>query len=311
MAITSETPTNDFFNKLKGKWQNKLNGVWQDNWGWNIISQPMPGQTSTADFALRVDPMRETIVFKKLGVARNVGIGGEEGFWDGMSYEISIRNPLIEDPNGHPDGKAIHQEMGHFLIRVISEKEPFALLPPEHSGNKLKGQIIRQAAIPRANSFMTHGILTIGSVEDALKSTFEDIDLFYNPKIKTDDNVLQNQVNLQFQNAQQRINAVGGPNLEKLVSFLDQIPVTAPQRRSRNTKDWVFSFRQSSSPTEMASGQRVPNPVSIGNLLSDFWIGDRGENNERIEILQYNQKVNIGFNQVEWPHAAVNTLIKQ
>ncbi|WP_298511832.1 hypothetical protein [uncultured Kordia sp.] len=305
------TPANIFFNKLKGTWQNKLNGKWVDNWGWNIISQPNFGRPVAADFTLRFDQMRETIVFKKLGVARNIGISGEEGFWDGMSYEITIRNPAIKDPDGHKDGKAIHQEMGHFLIRVISEKEPLAKLPPEESGNGEKAQIIRQAAIPRANSFMTHGMLFIDSVSNALNSKFEDIDFFYSPKVVSNDKTLQKEINKQFKSVQGKVTRRKGPNLQKMVTFLNDTSIKDLGEKSEDPLDWVFSFRQDNTPTQMSSGQRVPNPVSIGNLLSDFWIGDRGEGSEKKEILQYSQKVNIGFNQIDWPHVAINTLIKQ
>lgn len=72
---------NDFFNRLQGVWQNKLDGKWQDNFGWNFISQPKLNVPGSSDFGMRVDQMRETIEFKKLGgLARNIGITGEAGF---------------------------------------------------------------------------------------------------------------------------------------------------------------------------------------------------------------------------------------
>ena len=61
----------------------------------------------------------------------------------------------------------------------------------------------------------------------------------------------------------------------------------------------------------MASGQRVVNPVSIGNLLSDFWLAQRKVNGQTVNLLQYAQKVNLIFHGMEWPHVALNTLIKQ
>ena len=61
------------------------------------------------------------------------------------------------------------------------------------------------------------------------------------------------------------------------------------------------------------SAERVPNPVGVGDLLSDFWIGKRKINgfDQEIDILQYVQKVDLIFNGMNWPHVAVNTLVKK
>ncbi len=109
------TIANDFFNRVEGVWQNKLDGQWQDNFGWNFISQPKLNVPGGSDFGMRVDQMRETIEFKKLGgLARNIGITGEAGFWQAMSYEVSIETPA---------GVGIRHEMGHFMLKILEGGE--------------------------------------------------------------------------------------------------------------------------------------------------------------------------------------------
>ena len=81
------TITNDFFDRLEGVWENKLDGQWVDQFGWNLISQPQLGGNGPEDFNIRIDKMRETISFRRLpGCARNIGITGQAGFWQGMAY---------------------------------------------------------------------------------------------------------------------------------------------------------------------------------------------------------------------------------
>ncbi len=314
---------NIFFNKLlandltEGVWQNKLNGSWQDQWGWDFISQPNSGQPGPSDFHMRSDVMRETIKFKKIGVARNIGVEGEEGFWESIAYEIDIRNPNINDHNSHPDGKGIHHEMGHFLLKVKSEESPEAI-PHENGrvdveevgGSNVSGIIIRQATIPRANSFMTHGKLDIGSIADLSTNDFNE---FYSPKAKSAvvNPSLQSKIDAEISRVQDKVNQQNGPNILELISHIQTVDNNQLGEIKAGTLDWVFSFKEDAEPSQMASGQRVPHPVGIGNLLSDFWVGERVLEGQEIEILQYAQKVNIKFNNTEWPHVAINTLIKQ
>ncbi|MEM9896826.1 MAG: hypothetical protein AAF789_10690 [Bacteroidota bacterium] len=308
------TPANDFFNKLAGPtgkaiWQNKLDGQWQDKWGWNIITQPDFGNPAEEDFHTRIDPMRETITFKKIGSAQNIGISGEAGFWQSMSYEIDIRNPRLNDPQ-NPDGKGIHHEMGHFLIKVDSLVDDANAIPHERGrmdfGQNISGVIIRQATIPRANSFMTHGKLDVGSVSEVLG--LGNIDDFYSSRTHTTRQFLQDRINTQLASKQQE---AGAPDLTRLVTFLQTTDESFLGEKKPSTEDWEFAFRLDETPSQMASGQRVTRPVGIGNLLSDFWIGDRVIDGVEKEFIQYSQKVNILFNGEDWPHVAVNTLIKQ
>ena len=105
---------------------------------------------------------------------------------------------------------------------------------------------------------------------------------------------------------QNQVTDLGGPDLERPLEWLKTILADNPEG-----PDWVFGFRHDEGPSQMANGQRVVNPVSIGNLLSDFWIAKRSLNGETIDTLQYAQKVNLIFHGIEWPHVAMNTLVKQ
>ncbi|NME72776.1 hypothetical protein [Flammeovirga aprica] len=297
-------PANLFFDMLEGVWQNKLNDQWQDNWGWNFITQPDFENRSFEDFHTGVDPMRETMTFKKIGSARNIGEVGEAGFWQSMAYEIDIRNHTFPDPK-NPDGKGIHHEMGHFLLQVDSLEDDADAIVSQR-GSDLSGVIIRQATIPRANSFMTHGRLDIESVGKALENS--DLDSFYSARTISTRSDLQEKIDIEL--SDKAIQA-GAPNPTKLVSLLKQVDEESLGTISPGTQDWVFSFRFDRNPSQMASGQRVNEPVGIDNLLSDFWIGKRMIDGQEREILQYTQKVNLIFNGQKWPHVAVNTLIKQ
>ena len=280
------TITNDFFDRLEGVWQNSLNGEWQDSFGWNFISQPKLNEPGTSDFEMRVDQMRETVTFKKLGgIARNVGITGQAGFWQAMAYECAIETPA---------GDGIHHEMGHFLLKVLESGE---------TGEDLRSDIIRQATIPRANSMMTTGVLEPGTIADAI--AVQDTP-FYDAKPKANDDQLQNLIDSELAAKQQQVTGLSGPDLQRPLVWLQTILADEPVQR-----DWVFGFRHDHGQSQMANGQRVSDPVSIGNLLSDFWIAKRKLKGETIETLQYAQKVNLIFHNIEWPHVSMNTLIKQ
>lgn len=280
------TVTNDFFNRLTGRWQNKVAGVWKDEFGWNLITQPELGKAGRDDFKVRIDQMRETIEFMPLAgpPARNIGVSGEAGHWKPTAYRVDIETPA---------GEGIHQEMGHFLLKVKEDGE---------TAEPLKGQVIRQATIPRANAMMTTGILVPGSVSDAAVAA----PLFYNGKPRSDDPLLQVKIDNAFAAAQATVTADGGPDLEKPLDWLETI-----LRDDVEDIDWVFGFRGDGAPSQMANGQRVVNPVGIGNLFSDFWIAKRKTDAGIIDILQYAQVVDLIFNGMKWPHIAVNTLIKQ
>ena len=278
------TTTNEFFNRLEGVWKNKVNTEWQDHLGWNFISQPELGMEGEGDFVMRFDQMRETITFKQLpGTARNVGIKGEAGHWAAMAYEVAIETP---------SGDGIHHEMGHFLMNVQADGT---------TKEDLKAPIIRQATIPRANAMMTTGTLKPGRINPG-----KDI---YGAKPVTTAPALQIAIDEEFANKRKEVIRLRGPDLEKPLTWLkDQI---AARPRTNSFRDWVFEFRDDKDPSQMASGQRVENPVGIGNLLSDFWIGAREIDGSLIVTLQYAQKVNLKFNGIDWPHLAVNTLVHQ
>lgn len=312
---------NSFFNKLlnnnleKSVWQNKLNGVWQDQWGWDFINQPNRDTPGASDFQMRSDIMRETIRFKNIGFPQNIGVEGEVGTWHAISYEIDIRNPNQPDPN-NSDGQGIHHEMGHFLLHVDEDQNNDAI--PHQDGRRdfgsnLSGVVIRQATIPRANSFMTHGILDIGSVAEVLGGDPTEFDNFYSPKTSsiTSNPELEAKIDSEVARNQADVSAKNGPDILKLISFIKKVDDNQLGQLKPGTLDWVFAFRKDAKPSQMASGQRVGRPVTIGNLLSEFWIGDRVLDGNEIEILQYAQKVDIKFNNVDWPHVAINTLIKQ
>lgn len=280
------TIANDFFNRLQGVWQNKLKGEWQDTFGWNFISQPKLDVPGSGDFGMRVDQMRETITFKKLGgLARNIGITGEAGFWQATAYEVSIETP---------DGDEIHHEMGHFLLGVLESGQ---------TRENLRGDVIRQATIPRANAMMTSGVLEPGTIGKAIA---EQDTPFYDAKPKVNNVALQELIDTEFAAKQEQVTDSRGPDLARPLDWLKTILEDNPVDR-----DWVFGFRNDTGPSQMANGQRVINPVSIGNLLSDFWIAKRGLNGKTIETLQYAQTVNLIFHGMDWPHVALNSLIKQ
>ena len=285
------TVTNDFFNRLPGVWANRIDGQWQDTFGWNLISQPQLGNAGTADFDIRIDQMRETITFKEIGIPRNIGIDGNPGFWHAMSCEIDIKTP---------EGRPIHHEMGHFLLRVLDDIDG-------QTQEELRGDIIRQASIPRANVMMTKGELRPESISEALAHRPQIIDV-YSGKPKANDPGQQAAVDTALNPIQQNVFQRGGPDLTHTLDWLKDI---LPDRPEDASPDWVFSFVDNTTSSHMANGQRVENPVSVGNLLSDFWIGHREHNSNRIETFQYVQKVALGFHHMEWPHVAMNTLIKQ
>ena len=283
------TTTNDFFNRLEGVWQNKLDGQWQDDFGWNFISQPQLGQPGGSDFEMRFDQMHETITFDDLGrpSARNIGITGEAGFWHAMSYQVSIETP---------DREGIHHEMGHFLLSVLKDGE---------TQEDFRGDIVRQASIPRANSMMTTGVLEPGTVA---KTIAEQNTPFYNARPQTKNQDLQDKIDAEFAVKQKSVTALGGPDLTQPLKWLE---TKLPDTPEDAEPDWVFGFRHDNNPSQMAHGQRVVNPVAIGNLLSDFWIEEREINGNKFDVLQYAQKVDLIFHGIEWPHIALNTLIKQ
>ena len=275
------TIVNQFFDRLEGVWQNKL-ADWLDDLGWNFISQPKLNHPGGSDFEMRFDQMREKIEFKKLGgQARNIGITGEAGFWQAMSYEISISTPA---------DAAIHHEMGHFLLSVLESGQ---------THGAVRGEVIRQATIPRANAMMTTGELTQGNIAQAVE--------IYDAKPQANGPTLQGQIDTEFAAKQTAIGGLGGPDFQQPLTWLQ----TKPAAANPVGNDWVFAFRNDTNPSQMAHGQRVVNPVAIGNLLSDFWIGERVIGGTDMDVLQYAQKVNLIFHGIEWPHVAVNTLIKQ
>ena len=281
------TITNDFFNRLPGTWANQLGGQWQDTLGWNFISQPQENMPGGSDFDMLFHQMRETITFKEIGIPRNVGITGEAGFWHAMAYEISIETP---------EGQGIHHEMGHFLLSVVDDNQG-------QTRDDLRGDVIRQATIPRANAMMTAGELKPGSVSDTIAS---DPTPFYSARPKANDAAHQNQIDTIFSQRKNDIIQLNGPDMDKPLEWLDSVFSDNPIGR-----DWVFEFRTDKNPSQMASGHRVVNPVAIGNLLSDFWLAQRSIDGDTVDLLQYAQKVNLIFHGMEWPHVALNTLIKQ
>ena len=235
---------------------------------------------------MRVDQMRETVKFKKLGgIARNVGISGQAGYWQAMAYECAIETP---------EGAGIHHEMGHFLLKVLEGGE---------TGENLRGDIIRQATIPRANSMMTTGVLEPGTVSDAI--ALQDVP-FYDSKPKANDAQLQGLIDSELASKQEQVTSLSGPDLQRPLAWLQTVLADGPV-----DQDWVFGFRHDHGQSQMANGQRVSDPVNIGNLLSDFWMAKRTLKGQTIETLQYAQKVNLIFHNIEWPHVSMNTLIKQ
>ena len=164
-----------------------------------------------------------------------------------------------------PTGDSIHHEMGHFLLKVLESGET-----PEN----LRGDVIRQATIPRANVMMTTGELKPGTIANAIA---EQDTPFYDSKPRANDDALQALIDAEFAVKQQQVTNLSGPNLGRPLEWLRTILADNPV-----DQDWVFGFRHDKGPSQMANGQRVVNPVSIGNLLSDFWIAKRGLNGETI-----------------------------
>ena len=99
--------------------------------------------------------------------------------------------------------------------------------------------------------------------------------------------------------------AKGGPGFDAPLHWLqEKLP-------GNEKNDWGLSFRDDKPQCTMAHGQCVPEPVGIGNLLSDFWIGERTVHGQALPVLHYAERVDILFSDAEWPHVAVNTLVKQ
>ncbi|PPC77947.1 hypothetical protein C4K68_07830 [Pokkaliibacter plantistimulans] len=287
-----------------GTWSNVLDGEVQPSLGWNLISQPKLGDKGVDDFKVRIDQMIETINFRALGIAKNISISGEVDFWQGHAYDISIRN--FSSDLGEKVG-GIHQEMGHFLLHVSDDENigDNAINVSDLFADRLpRGEIIRQATIPRANAMMTTGYLRPEGVIDAFNNQ---VSPFYNARPLANTTGFQATVNDEFNAAKAKVIALGGPDFDDPLHWLSQqFPTVTP-----GTIDWVFSFRDDLEKSQMASVHRTVNPVRVGNLFSDFWIGKRDIGGKTRTILQYIQKVNIGFNGMEWPHVAVNTLFLQ
>jgi len=135
---------------------------------------------------------------------------------------------------------------------------------------------------------MTHGKLSINSITDAR----DDQEVpFYNARPEVSDQGLQDKIDAKLSEVQDDIHGKSGPTLTKPLDWL--VDILADNVEGT---DWELSFRHDIDQAQMASGHRVPNPVAIGKLFSDFWIGDRSRDEGEIEILQYAQKVNLGFN---------------
>ena len=262
------TRTNEIFDRLDGVWQNKIGDRWQDDFGWNFITQPMymPRRRS---FEMRYHQMHETITFKKLpGEARNVGVTGKAGYWQALTYEISITTPAGEDD--HQPGEDIHHETGYFLLSVKDGGDT-----PEED----QGRIIRQATIPRANAMLTTGILKHGTIAGAIAQQ----ETHYNVRPWVGDPSLQDRVDTPFFGMQTDVERLGGPPvLTTPLVWLETIPDD-----KTDDSGWVFEFRNEDDPSQMAHGQRVEEPVGIGNLLSHFWIGERRVKGQPTDVLQY------------------------
>ena len=201
-----------------------------------------------------------------------------------MAYEIEIKTP---------EGDGIHHEMGHFLLKAKDESG--------EAHEPLRSSVIRQATIPRANAMMTLGVITPGSINPN--------DDIYGAKPSKAEPELQAEIDEEFANKQREAAGLGGPNLEAPLDWLASRLPKPP--RPLEFPDWVLDFRHDQEPSQMASGQRVPNPVGIGNLLSEFWIVSRQRDGSPLIALQYAQRVDLVFNGMRWPHVAVNTLIRQ
>ena len=300
-------PALDFFNMLEGTWENKLNGGNRPSFGWTVIIQPELGNPKDRDFSVCALQMQETITFRPSGVVRNVGISGDAGFLKGMAYEINIDNacalPCHDGKSRHGEGKAIHQESGHFLIKVSDETGGSPV-----QGESSDATVIRQAVIPRANAMMSTGRLKPGSLQDVAGGGMDD---FYSSKPEISDSELQSKLDAALDAVQGTVNSRGGPDLQKPLEWLNN--VLANEGWEATGVDWVFNFSDVEELLKMHSAHRVNNPIGVGPLFSDFWIGTREDQNskEEITVLQYAQKVNLEFGGVSWPHVALNTLIKQ
>lgn len=278
------TRVNEFFGRLEGTWKNRYDDAWLDSYGWNFLSQPKLGHATASDFEIRVDRMRETIVFRPLGtLARNVGVTGKAEFWEGLSYEVSI-----ESPSGEP----LHQESGHFLLNVNERGET-----PE----PVTGEIIRQGVVPRANAFLLAGKLTRGSVSD-LAATPPDP---YRVRPEVGDLERQAKIDEQFAAQQELVTGQGGPEFTAPLRWLQGILAENPVG-----DDWAFKFRPHGSVQQILNGQRVSSRVLLGAFSSDFWISRRKRGEHTLDVLQYAQRVDLAFGGVHWPHVGVNTLIK-
>jgi hypothetical protein len=277
---------NEFFDRLEGIWENRLDGRWQDHFGWNFLAHPKPGRAGQKEFAFRFDQMRETATFRTVpGLARNISVTGRTEHWRAMSYQISVERP---------DGAAIHQELGHFLLRVLENGE---------TPNSLRGDVIRPPTVPRANALMSAGELRRGRITDAVN---EQKCLSYDLKPRAADRRLQELIDSEFSLLQKEVTSVGGPDPRHGLGWLSGV-VTAPPIG----EEWVFEFGDSDAVACMASGQHLFHPVLVGNWLSDFWIVRREWSGRIIDTLAYIQRVTLSFKGVEWPHVAVNTLVKQ
>ena len=213
------TITNDFFNRLLGTWENRIDGEWQDHFGWNFISQPQKGVSGGSDFDMQFHQMRETISFKEIGIPRNIGITGEAGFWHAMAYEVSIETP---------EGRGIHHEMGHFLLSVKDAQRG-------QTREKLRGDVVRQATIPRANAMMTAGELKPGSIADTIAT---DPSPFYNAKPDANDTAHQKEINAVYRRKKEQIRKQRGPDMDRPLDWLHSMFANDPIGQ-----DWVFEFR--------------------------------------------------------------------
>ena len=265
-----------------------LVGTWVGNKGWNIIAMPGPGSlpSDAGNFILLVQPYIETLTISPIGApVRNRG-GAVDQFIGGLEYNLRI--------NELNTMETLHVENGMWLnladIRPDSGEgvEP----PPEFT-------IARSATIPHGDSAMILGnAITSGGAPVIPNIDIRPPDIgTHAPFGYLETYILDQPIDVVNPNSQ----------LQLAIAGQDIIGTTTLTLDSANHGGIV----------------NIPFINSFADATRfqcTYWIETvRISETQTIQQLQYSQVIDIDFHQkfgeqpglITWPHANVNTLLKQ
>jgi hypothetical protein len=269
--------------KLKGTWTSPAS----PNQGWNVIAVPGP---PSVGFVLEIIPYKETLTFSPVVIAGNRGAfinGGEEvQNIVGLLYEQVITSVCDNDAckqRGFPSGTQIHAETGLFLYLT----------------NQAAGfNIARLSTIPHGNSLLALGSSTQTSLPGNAFIPPNSSIPHPNPNPKVEGYFDRYGQPFLFPNFN-----TGSPN-----TFLQNV-VAGQQITSLTT----LNFSTKNSTGGVLNIPFIQTNINTTQVDATFWIE---ELQDGIVQLQYSQNINLAFPptgskvMVNWPHIAINTLLK-